>query len=172
MLLDEKTKAILFEIDWEDSLEGQAIVSKEGKFLLVNPRFCEITGYNEYELQKRTYQSITHPDDVEADEGMAGRLAEGMGERYRMRKRYITKEGNMANTILSVSIVNIDGEPVFFFSRVLELEAVKAVIKALPSGKTKVSYLKWIKDNWATVTIVVTILGAIIAEVLKDLHQK
>ena len=34
-----------------------------GHFLRVNPKFRELTGYSEDELQRRTFLDITHPDD-------------------------------------------------------------------------------------------------------------
>ena len=39
-----------------------------------NPRFCELTGYAEDELQLMTVAQYTHPDDVEADQDLSRRL--------------------------------------------------------------------------------------------------
>src|SRR4051812_20090469 len=36
-----------------------------GRFLKVNAKYCEITGYSAEELYALTIDDITHPDDVE-----------------------------------------------------------------------------------------------------------
>jgi PAS domain S-box-containing protein len=58
-----------------------------------NPRFCELTGYAEDELQLMTVAQYTHPDDVEADQDLSRRLVLGELPMYRRQKRYITKDG-------------------------------------------------------------------------------
>ena len=44
-----------------------ALVSLEGQWLQVNRSLCAIIGYAEPELQSRTFQQVSHPDDLEAD---------------------------------------------------------------------------------------------------------
>jgi PAS domain S-box-containing protein len=46
---------------------GMALVSPEGHFLEVNRALCGILGYTEDELLARSFQDLTHPDDLEAD---------------------------------------------------------------------------------------------------------
>ena len=58
-----------------------------------NPRFCELTGYAEDELQLMTVAQYTHPDDVEADQDLSRQLVLGELPMYRRQKRYITKDG-------------------------------------------------------------------------------
>ena len=56
---------------------GMALVSPEGRWLQVNHALCEITGYSEPELLERTFQDITHPDDLEADLDFVRRMLAG-----------------------------------------------------------------------------------------------
>ena len=58
-----------------------------------NPRFCELTGYAEDELQLMTVAQYTHPDDVAADQDLSRQLVLGEMPMYRRQKRYITKDG-------------------------------------------------------------------------------
>ena len=65
-----------------------------GRFLLVNLRLCQMTGYSAEELLSKTFTMITHPDDQERDlEGLrriaCGEIAECVTE-----KRYIHKDGH------------------------------------------------------------------------------
>jgi two-component system CheB/CheR fusion protein len=65
----------------------------EGRFLLVNPRFCSMTGYSESELLGKTFSEITHPEDrTDGLEGFA-RLRSGKIPGYQTEKRYIRKDG-------------------------------------------------------------------------------
>ena len=53
---------------------GMALVSPEGRFLEVNRALCGILGYTEDELLAKTFQDLTHPDDLEADRDLARQL--------------------------------------------------------------------------------------------------
>jgi len=65
----------------------------DGHFLLVNPKFCAITGYGEAELLGRSFVDITYPEDRDAN--LEGFLHLGRGEipGYQTEKRYIRKDG-------------------------------------------------------------------------------
>ncbi|MDX2431301.1 MAG: PAS domain S-box protein, partial [Bacteroides sp.] len=56
---------------------GIAQVSPQGKFLRINRHFCEIIGYSAGEMIGNTFQSITHPDDLQKDMDQVQQLLEG-----------------------------------------------------------------------------------------------
>jgi PAS domain S-box-containing protein len=58
-----------------------------------NPRFCELTGYSDEELQSMTAAQYTHPDDVAEDVELSRRLIGGELPIYRRQKRYVTRDG-------------------------------------------------------------------------------
>ncbi|MFT3664729.1 CHASE domain-containing protein [Piscinibacter sp.] len=58
-----------------------------------NPRFCEMLGYSEDELQQMTVAQYTHPEDVAQDVELSRALVTGELPMYRRQKRYITKDG-------------------------------------------------------------------------------
>ncbi len=72
---------------------GIAQVDLNGRFLFVNPRFCEMTGYSAEELQTQTCASITHPDHQACNESL---FVQAVQERksYIIEKRYIRKDGS------------------------------------------------------------------------------
>ncbi|WP_291329679.1 bacteriohemerythrin [Desulfovibrio sp. UCD-KL4C] len=44
---------------------GMVLVSSEGAYMKVNKSICKILGYEEAELMSKTFQDITHPDDLD-----------------------------------------------------------------------------------------------------------
>jgi urea transport system substrate-binding protein len=76
-----------------------------GKFLQVNERFCEITGYSDAELSEMTFREITHPEDRAADAESIRRLVAGEIERYSLEKRYVRKDRSLLWVHVTVSAV-------------------------------------------------------------------
>lgn len=76
---------------WENASCGLALVGPQGQFINVNPAYCKLTGYAESELTAKTFQDITHPDDVNGDVEDAKAVIAGVKTSYTMDKRYITK---------------------------------------------------------------------------------
>src|SRR5262249_34554909 len=60
-----------FRLTIDEAPIGMALVARDGRFIRVNRVLCEIVGYTADELTQRTFQSITHPDDVEPDVALA-----------------------------------------------------------------------------------------------------
>ncbi len=65
------------------------------KFLGVNAKMEEITGYSGAELQNLTFSDITHPEDRERDLAAYRRMAQGASPTYTGEKRYIRKDGSV-----------------------------------------------------------------------------
>jgi two-component system cell cycle sensor histidine kinase/response regulator CckA len=84
-----------FRAIFSQAAVGMAQVGLDGKWLLVNSRFCEMLGYSEAEVLGKTWQDITHPDD--RDKALAGRrrLLAGEISSHTMEKRYLRKDGTV-----------------------------------------------------------------------------
>jgi two-component system sensor histidine kinase UhpB len=67
----------------------------DGRFVMVNPRFCEITGYSEDELLEMTFLQITHPDDRANDQAIKQRIFGGVSHTIATEKRYVRKDGSV-----------------------------------------------------------------------------
>lgn len=105
---------------------GFAIVSRHGRFLAVNRSLCDFLGRRPEELQKLTFQELTHPDDLEADLGLVADLVAGRIPRYELEKRYLRPDGTAVWAQLSVSLVrDEDGQPDHFVSQVMDIDATK-----------------------------------------------
>ena len=90
---------------------GFAQVDLDGRFTLLNERFCEIAGWSREELMARTMQSITHPDDLARNVPMFERAVRE-GTPYTHEKRYIRKDGGIVWVNNSVAVIRRpSGEP-------------------------------------------------------------
>jgi PAS domain-containing protein len=56
-----------FRATFDQAAVGVAHVAPDGKFVRINRKFCDIVGYTREEMLERTFQDITHPDDLNAD---------------------------------------------------------------------------------------------------------
>lgn len=83
----------------------------DGRFLRVNRRLCEITGYDEAELLKLRFSDITHPDDRDEDLEKFKLMATGKTPRYESEKRYVRKDGRVIWVHVNATVVNDSAEP-------------------------------------------------------------
>jgi PAS domain S-box-containing protein len=133
----------LFQNAFEFAAIGMALVSPEGKWLQVNRAICEITGYSEGELLERTFQDITHPDDLEADLENVHKMLAGEIKTYQMEKRYLHKNGSVVWILLSVSLVwTTSGEPLFFISQIQDITRQKANEEKLAKAAAEIKRLQ------------------------------
>ncbi|WP_420145107.1 diguanylate cyclase domain-containing protein [Sphingobium sp.] len=109
-----------FEATFHHAPVGIAHVGLDGKFLMVNPRFCEISGHDADTLIQTGFQQITHPDDLNADEALLARLNAGELPRYSMEKRYIHSDGTVIWINLTVAMVRDDEDRPEFYVAVVE----------------------------------------------------
>jgi formate hydrogenlyase transcriptional activator len=71
------------------------VETQTGRFLEVNPKYCEIVGRTEQDLLGRNFQSITHPDDLARNLEKLQRLYQGEVRHYEMEKRCIRPDGSV-----------------------------------------------------------------------------
>ncbi len=115
-----------FRATFEQAAVGAAQVGIDGRWLRVNRRLCEIVGYSEDELRARTFQEITHPDDLEEDLELTRKMLAGELQTYTLEKRYIRKDGSGVWVNLTVSLVrDASGEPGYFIAVVEDISERK-----------------------------------------------
>gem|GEM_PF-2068369 len=100
--LEESEEA--FRVTFDQADAGMAHVRPDGRFLRVDSKFRDITGYSEEELLARTFQDITHSDDLRADLDHLQRLLSGEMDTYSVEKRYIRKDYSQVWINLTVSL--------------------------------------------------------------------
>ncbi|MDQ3589251.1 MAG: PAS domain S-box protein [Actinomycetota bacterium] len=98
-----------FRATFHQAAVGVAHVGLDGRWLRVNERLSEIVGYPREELLNKTFQDITHPEDLEKDLGYVRRLLAGEIETYSIEKRYFKKDGSIVWINLTGSLVREAG---------------------------------------------------------------
>lgn len=117
-----------FRATFEQAAVGIAHVAPDGKWLHVNKKLCEITGYSKEELASLTFQDITFPDDLENDLKLLKKILAGEIETYSIEKRYIRKDRLIVWINLTVALVrDTSGEPKYFISVVEDISHRKSV---------------------------------------------
>ena len=113
-----------FSSAFENASIGMALVSLEGRWLKVNRALCELVGYSSDELAAKTFQDITHPDDLAADLDYVRKVIAGDISSYQMEKRYLHKLGQVVWILLSVSLVrDAAGRPLHFIAQIQDISA-------------------------------------------------
>jgi PAS domain S-box-containing protein len=129
-----------FRLTVDEAPIGMALVALDGRFVRVNHVLCEITGYGADELMRRTFQDITHPDDLATDVDLARRLAAGEIPRYQLEKRYVRKDQSTVDVMLSASVLRgPDGEARYYIAQVEDISARKRADAALRISEAKFS---------------------------------
>lgn len=94
-----------FRSAFDSAVAGMALVGPDGSFRQVNGSLCNMIGYTEEELLGKTFQEITHPDDLATDMAFIEQLSAGKIPHYQMEKRYLHKLGQIVWVRIKVSIV-------------------------------------------------------------------
>lgn len=113
-----------FVATFEQAAVGIAHVAPDGRFIMVNDKFCSIAGHDREALIERGFEAITHPDDLQDDFANVHDLLTGRTSSFSMEKRYIRADGSTVWANLTVSLVRqADGSPDFFVSVVEDVSA-------------------------------------------------
>lgn len=95
-----------FRVMFEVASIGMAQADvRTGRWLRVNPKLCEITGYSEEELLQMGVPDITHPEDRDQDWLLFQQVVRGEVPDYRMEKRYLRKGGQVAWVNVNMTVV-------------------------------------------------------------------
>jgi PAS domain S-box-containing protein len=121
-----------FSSAFEEAPIGVALVSMEGRWLRVNRALCDLLGYSKDEMLSRSFQDITHPEDLEASLDNVRGLIAGETHFYQMEKPYLHARGHMVSVSLSVSLVrDALGDPAYFITQVQDITDRKKAENAL-----------------------------------------
>lgn len=125
---ERRAQEELFENAFHHAPIGMALVDLDGRLVKLNENFCDIIGYPSDEARTLDFQTITHPDDLQADLDLLRSLLAGEIPSYQMEKRYIRKDGATIWVRLSVSLVRgADGAPRHFIAQIQDQTDRRAI---------------------------------------------
>ncbi|HLF83738.1 MAG TPA: PAS domain S-box protein, partial [Blastocatellia bacterium] len=84
-----------FRATFEQAAVGIGQVTRDGKLLMVNQKFCDLLGYTEAELLDRTISDITRAEDIELSLRNMERLWAGEVQASVIEKLYVRKDGSL-----------------------------------------------------------------------------
>jgi PAS domain S-box-containing protein len=154
-----------FRGTFENAAVGFGHVDLEGRWLRVNARLCEITGYAREDLLERTFQEITHPQDLDRDLALVRRLLDGEIGTYSMEKRYLRPDGQPVWVQLTVSLIRTsDGSPDHFIAVVEDIGDRKDAEARLRTAlAVKDEFLGLVSHELRTPMTIILGMSAIIA---------
>ena len=109
---------IRFQVAFEEAPIGVALVSMQsenlGRFLKVNPAMSRITGYSREALERRTFMSLTHPEDQDVHAEPLERMVSGEASEFFVEKRCLHANGHPIWVQVSAKLVSSPmGEPLY-----------------------------------------------------------
>lgn len=108
-----------FASAFDDAPIGMALVSLEGRFLMVNEALCEMLGYAKLDLLTSSVQDVTLPDDASATKHQIESAARNGVRAFQLRKRYKHALGHpITATVTSTVARDRAGNPRYFIAQV------------------------------------------------------
>ncbi|MCM4167680.1 Adaptive-response sensory-kinase SasA [Arenibacter antarcticus] len=116
----------IFRRTFEDAAIGMMVINLEGELQKVNPRICEILGYSEMDLLKKSIFQLTHPEERETTFNLFEEIAVGKRENFRIEKRYIHADGKYVWVQIALAAVRNDsGEFTHLVSQIQDISDKK-----------------------------------------------
>jgi PAS domain S-box-containing protein len=113
---------------------GVAVVAMDHTLSWVNDAFAKIVGYRPEQLIGRTFESITHADDVRLDHRLAERLFAGEIHKYEMEKRYMHSNGSIVPIHLTVALIRDRFGTILYALSTVEKIAPGSALRVMASG--------------------------------------
>lgn len=117
---------------FEEGPVGMSFVDGEVRILKVNSALCSMLGYEPEELVGKSFQDITHPDDIPADQALANKLIQGEIPFYSLEKRYFRKNGEVVWAHLTASLLrDSSGHPLYGLGMIENIDERKQAEETL-----------------------------------------
>ena len=131
-----------FREAFEHAVIGMALVLPDGRWLKVNKALCDMLGYTRSEMLAMDFQTITHPDDLDADLEKLKLMLDGTVQTCEKEKRYLAKDGGIIWAALSISITrDADGNVLHFIEQIENITDSKRIKEELLLNESRMKAL-------------------------------
>lgn len=106
----------------------------------VNDAFCNLVGFSREQLLKDSYDTLTHPDDLEGSLALRKELFDGRRDTISFEKRYIHSDGHVVwGSGSSYAIRDSNHDPLYFVSYIRDITEEKETQRRLEVGQQRLS---------------------------------
>ena len=138
-----------FRGTFENAAVGIANADRQGGFLRVNDKLCDIVGYTREELLEKSFVNITHPDFQTASLELYARLWRGEIPSFTAERRYIHKDGSLVWGEVTVSLqCDATGAPAYAIAVIEDVSERKRLEAELRLAKEAAEAANRAKDEF------------------------
>ncbi|MBJ97951.1 MAG: histidine kinase [Flavobacteriaceae bacterium] len=113
---------------------GVSFADLDGNLFKANRGLCNIFGYEEKEMLTKSFQDLTHPEDLDFSLTYIQQLIDGEKTYHTTEKRYKHKSGKTIYGFLYLSMIKDSfGKPLHFMSQIIDLTQQYETNKKLKS---------------------------------------
>ena len=117
---------------------GMSIAGLDNRYIRINRSFYEMLGYTQSELMALSFWDITHPEDLELEIPCMEQLIRGESDRFRLEKRYLTK--NQATIWVNLTLIalrNRAGDILYTLAMIEDITERKQAEEALRQSEAR-----------------------------------
>jgi PAS domain S-box-containing protein len=117
---------------FEESPMGMALIGTDLHVRQANPALCRILGYDEEELERRSFLVVTHPDDRDRDIALMRKLDAGELRSFSIEKRFVHRDGHIVPCRVTGALLRDEaGEPLYGMAMFEDITEEKRAAAAL-----------------------------------------
>jgi PAS domain S-box-containing protein len=140
--------AALFRSLFEQTAVGVAVGSLDGRFLQVNQALCRLLGYDAHELLQKSFQDVTHADDLQASREFQQELLTTSQSRV-YEKRYLHKDGSTVCVRITGTLVRDgSGAPQCSVALIYDITELKLTEEALKASESRFRRMVEMSSDW------------------------
>jgi PAS domain S-box-containing protein len=129
-----------FKYVFEYSNVGKSLTLVSGE-IMVNKTFAEMLGFSSADLQRKRWQEITHPEDIEMTQNEINSLLSTGKATTRFEKRYIKKDGSPIWMDVSASLRrDTKGQPMYFMTTIVDISDRKQAEEQIRKLNTELEH--------------------------------
>jgi len=113
-------RELKFRLFFESNLIGMAETTIYKSWITFNTKLCQILGYKPEELEKLTWDKITHPEDIDFEVKQFNNILQRKNDSYTLEKRFIKKDGTIVYCNVAVKAIKDNSGAITHLVKLIE----------------------------------------------------